>query len=570
MKECIKTRFQRRLINVTINLLSIIFNMNLGDVLGMNVLSLISFFNAYSFIILGVYILKLNHKEIINKLAASVNFCVAIWALAYTFFFDAPTASSAMFWHRMSSPGWILFTVFTTHFFLVISQKTKQWRGIKWYILLYAIPVILLVKALLSLDSPIAKGVVQSKIGWGWTYNSNIGSIWFYLYFLYIITYHLVSFYIIYQWAKKSNRHKFLRQARNIILFEIVMIMMGCFTDLILPAISPIIPPVSILSSIFWGIGFFYIVRTYKIVSVYDVASADLILKTVMDPIIMLDSNGIIIACNHATEELFKYKSEHIINKPLYYFLKSKKYDEEKFKTLLNEKVLLNVEIDLVDSTGKIINSLVSFSIAESRLDGAVGAVLNIHDITELKKVEKELYKGKEKYKELSLYFDKLANYDKLTDIPNRRLFFDKFKLALEDYERSGNKFALIFIDLDGFKPINDCYGHDIGDLILINVAKRLLSSIRKQDIVARIGGDEFVIILHDLQEDSELDNIIQRINERFTESIIIGNIICPLGISLGISKCPEDGITIDELMKIADERMYKDKSLKNMPKGIL
>jgi diguanylate cyclase (GGDEF)-like protein/PAS domain S-box-containing protein len=537
--------------------------MNWGDIFVMNILSLVSFFNAYSFIILGIYTLKLNHKEIINKLAASVNFCVAFWALAYTFFFDAPTVSRAMFWLKLGLAGCTLFTVFTTHLLLEMSEKTKKWKGIKWYILLYALPITLLLKSLLGSDTPIAKGVIQSKIGWGWTYDSNIGSVWFWLFLSYIVIYHLAGFKIIYAWVKKSNRHKFLRYEKNIILFDIVMIIMGCFTDLILPSISPILPPICILSCIFWGIGFFYFVKIYKIASVYDVASADLILKTVMDPIIMLDSNGIIIACNHATEKLFKYSSEQIINKPLYYFLKSKKYDEEKLRTLLNEKVLPNVEIDLVDSAGKIINSLVSFSIAESRLDGAVGAVLNIHDITDLKKVEKELYKGKEKYRKLSEYFNKLANYDKLTNIPNRRLFFDELKIAIENYQRSGNKFALIFIDLDGFKLINDSYGHDIGDLILINTAKKLVSSIRKQDIVARIGGDEFVIILHDLQENCELDNIIQRINERFTESIIIGNLICPVGISLGISKCPEDGITIDELMKIADEKMYKDKRSK-------
>jgi diguanylate cyclase (GGDEF)-like protein/PAS domain S-box-containing protein len=536
----------------------------------MNILSLISFFNAYSFIILGIYILKLNHKEILNKLSASVNFCFGIWSFADTFFYTAPTMRSAMFWYRISSFGWLLFWVFTTHSFLILSGITKKCQGIKWYVLLYTLPVVLLLKTLFSEETPVLKGLVQSKIGLGWTYVLNIKSLWFWVYILYTLIYCSISLYSTYVWIKKSNRIRFLKQLKSIIVIDVVSVIIGFFTDLILPAISPIIPPFFNLISIVWGIVFFYIIKNIKLISVYDAASPDLILKTVMDPIIMVDSNGIIITCNHATEELFKYNSEQIINKPLYYFFKSKKYDEEKFKTLLNEKVLLNVEIDLVDSAGKIINSLVSFSIAESRFDGAVGAVLNIHDITDIKKVEKELYKGKEKYKELSQHLDKLANYDKLTNIPNRRLFFDKLKLTIKNYESSGNKFALIFIDLDGFKPINDSYGHDIGDLILINVAKKLLSSIRKQDIVARIGGDEFVIILHDLQEDFELDNIVQRINERFTESIIIGNLICPLGISLGISKCPEDGITIDELMKIADERMYKDKSLKKMPKGIL
>jgi diguanylate cyclase (GGDEF)-like protein/PAS domain S-box-containing protein len=534
----------------------------------MNILSLISFFNAYSLILLGIYVLRLNHKETLNKLAASVYFCFAIWALPYTFFYTAPTGSSAMFWHKLSGPGCVLYCVFATHFFLILSEETKKWKGIKGYVLLYTMPVILIIQNFFSEESPIAKGVMQSKIGCGWVYVSNIQSIWFWIYVLYIMTYSFCGYYCTYSWGKKSNRLRFLKQGKSIVLLGGVMTMIGTFTDLVLPAIHPIIPPFCNLISIFWGIGFLYIVRNYKLMSIYDVASPDLILKTVMDPIIMLDSKGIIVTCNEATEVFSKYKMKQIINKSIYEFYKSSKYDEQKFKKLFNEKVLCNVEIDLVDSKGDKIYALSSLSVAETRLDGVVGIVLSLHDITKLKKMEKELYKEKEKYKELSEKLDKLANYDKLTDIPNRRLFFDKFKLAIENYGSSGNKFALIFIDLDGFKPINDSYGHDIGDLILINVAKKLAFSIRKQDIVARIGGDEFVIILNDLQESLALDNVAQRINERFTEPIIIGNIICHLGVSIGISKCPEDGITIDELMKIADERMYKDKSLKKIDKG--
>ncbi len=370
--------------------------------------------------------------------------------------------------------------------------------------------------------------------------------------------------------GKKSNRLRSIKQAKSIILLDCIMIMVGFFTDLIIPAISPIIPPTFNLISIVWGISFFYIVKNFKFMSVYDVASTDLIFKTVMDPIIMLDNKGIIITCNQATEDLLKYDLHHIINKPLSDFFKSKKYNDQTLNKLFNEKVLRNVETDLVDSDGNVINALASFSVANSRLDGVVGIVLNLHDITKIKKIEEELYKGREKYKELSEHLDRLANYDELTDIPNRRLFFDKLELAIETYKKIGNKFAIIFIDLDGFKLINDTYGHDIGDKILVNVCRILAVSIREQDIVARVGGDEFVIILSDLQQDFELENIIKRMKELFFDPIKIDNIICPIGISLGISKCPEDGIVIDELMKIADERMYKDKSSKKIKKSML
>jgi len=341
------------------------------------------------------------------------------------------------------------------------------------------------------------------------------------------------------------------------------MIMIGFFTDLIMPAISPIVPPMFNIISIVWGIGFLYIVKSYKLMSVFDASSPDLILKTVMNPIIMIDSNGIIVTCNQATADLFKYNMEQIINKPLFDILKSKKFDQEKLNMLYGIKALRNVEIDLVDSFGNLINAFASFSMAESKLDGLVGMVLNIVDITNLKRIEEELIKSKEQYKDLSEHLDKIANYDKLTDLPNRRLLFDKLELAIENYKISGNKYALVFIDLDGFKLINDSYGHDIGDLLLVKISNIFITSFRKQDIVARVGGDEFVIVFSDIQHELELDNIIQRMKEMFVKPIVIMNNICPIGISLGISKCPEDGITTDELMKIADERMYKDKSSK-------
>jgi hypothetical protein len=84
-----------------------------------------------------------------------------------------------MLWHRISSIGWILLCVFATHFFLILSEKSKKYNSVVQYILLYTLPISLLLKSLFSAETPVAKGLVQSKIGWGWTYDSNIGSVWF-------------------------------------------------------------------------------------------------------------------------------------------------------------------------------------------------------------------------------------------------------------------------------------------------------------------------------------------------------------------------------------------------------
>ena len=159
----------------------------------MNVLSLISFFNAYSFVILGIYILRKNRREPQNILASLVNFCFAFWSFTYAFVYPAKSADIAMFWHKTGSIGWILFCVFEAYFFLLITKRIEKWRDMKQYFLLYILPAVLLIRTLFGNDTPVAKSFVQGKMGLGWTYKLNIKSVWFYVYILYILAllYHM-------------------------------------------------------------------------------------------------------------------------------------------------------------------------------------------------------------------------------------------------------------------------------------------------------------------------------------------------------------------------------------------
>jgi diguanylate cyclase len=152
------------------------------------------------------------------------------------------------------------------------------------------------------------------------------------------------------------------------------------------------------------------------------------------------------------------------------------------------------------------------------------------------------------------------ATYDKLTNLPNRFLFNDRLNQTIIQSNRNNQKFALLFIDLDGFKSVNDSLGHDAGDELLIQTAKRLLDSVRASDTVARIGGDEFTIILSVISnpEDSKFvaRKIIQNISVPFNLKINEAQI----GTSIGISIYPENGEDIETLLKKADEAMYRAK----------
>lgn len=167
-------------------------------------------------------------------------------------------------------------------------------------------------------------------------------------------------------------------------------------------------------------------------------------------------------------------------------------------------------------------------------------------DITEKKKSEKLIWQQ--------------ANFDTLTGLPNRRMFHDRLAQDIKKANRNERHLALLFIDLDRFKEINDTLGHDRGDLLLIEAAQRLQDSVRESDTVARLGGDEFTIILGELDDIHGIDRIVQDILRRLATPFSLGQEIAYLSASIGITLYPEDALSVDNLLKNADQAMYAAK----------
>jgi diguanylate cyclase (GGDEF)-like protein/PAS domain S-box-containing protein len=152
------------------------------------------------------------------------------------------------------------------------------------------------------------------------------------------------------------------------------------------------------------------------------------------------------------------------------------------------------------------------------------------------------------------------AMYDQLTDLPNRRLFMDRIEQAIARARREQKSFALLYIDLDKFKPINDTFGHAAGDSVLQEVASRMKSMLRSTDTVARIGGDEFAIILQDLEDIEYAGIVAQKLIYSIIKPISLNNKTCSVGASIGISYYPIIATDIDTLLLTADNSMYKAK----------
>jgi len=192
-----------------------------------------------------------------------------------------------------------------------------------------------------------------------------------------------------------------------------------------------------------------------------------------------------------------------------------------------------------------IIVAILIMTLITSALDG--------HHASENAIIAEELQAANEK-------LINIAMHDQLTKLPSRRLLEDRVEIAINRSDRNNKSFALLMIDLDKFKPVNDKYGHHVGDEILISVAKRLLLCIRKEDTASRIGGDEFVILLNELASEKDAQWVSKKIIETISQPYEMEDIEIDISCSIGISFYPQNGKDLITLMKQADIAMYQSK----------
>jgi len=246
-------------------------------------------------------------------------------------------------------------------------------------------------------------------------------------------------------------------------------------------------------------------------------------------------------------------------------------YNQEELltKTILDINPSLTIkevlrQKKIVSSTNQLINrsihqrkdgTLYNVQAYIHKLDyqGKEAFVIFDTDITELIETEKLLQEQNKK-------LNHQANHDMLTNLPNRMLFQDRLSEIIKSSTRNQEQFALLFIDLDQFKTINDSLGHNIGDEVLIQTAQRLQSVLRTEDTLARLGGDEFTIILKDVKSIQSASTVAQKIIAIMKEPIIVHSHSLFVSSSIGISMFPEDAQSSANLIKFADAAMYKAK----------
>ncbi|MES9971969.1 MAG: EAL domain-containing protein, partial [Candidatus Thiodiazotropha sp.] len=189
--------------------------------------------------------------------------------------------------------------------------------------------------------------------------------------------------------------------------------------------------------------------------------------------------------------------------------------------------------------------SIVAVRDEHERLQHYVGA---FSDISMIKQHEADL--------------DRIAHYDMLTSVPNRRLLGDRLEQAIAHARRHSKNLAVCYLDLDGFKPINDQFGHEGGDRMLIEIANRLETMSRAEDTVSRLGGDEFVLLWSDIGSESDCARALERVLNKVAEPMQLNNQLVTVSASIGVTLYPDDDVDADSLLRHADHAMYTAKQL--------
>ncbi len=275
--------------------------------------------------------------------------------------------------------------------------------------------------------------------------------------------------------------------------------------------------------------------------------AAQEILETMVDSLFLLDENLAIQKVNSATLNLLKCDEARLLGRSIFsIFSPDKILEDPPLEQLIKRGPVRSHEITFKLTNDEKISLSLSASPVRGENDSAFGTVIILRDISNIKRIEEQLRF--------------LASYDSLTLLPNRILLNDRLQQALGRARRFQRLVALLLIDMDHFKDINDTYGHDVGDLLLKAVANRIKTNLRENDTAARLGGDEFVVVLTDVENSDSVSQVAGRIVESFSRPLIIDGHELSITASIGISLFPSDGTSAEGLFKNADQALYRAK----------
>lgn len=278
------------------------------------------------------------------------------------------------------------------------------------------------------------------------------------------------------------------------------------------------------------------------------VAMLSHVVEQIGEGVCVFDRNDVVVYVNPAFADLHGRRPEELLGTHAREFMSS----EDEYETLLANRAVRDIdggetfrgerEYRLID--GRMIIAHVTVSALRDEAGGALGRIVCVLDVTERRRLEEQL--------------ERAAYFDPLTDLANRRLLLERLEGALVAAESADTSMALLYIDLDDFKPVNDAHGHEAGDRLLTLVAERLTACVAPKDTVSRLGGDEFVVLLERVENIDEARGIAERIVQIISEPFELESGAVMVSASVGIGLGPSRNYR--SLLHAADSAMFEAK----------
>jgi diguanylate cyclase (GGDEF)-like protein/PAS domain S-box-containing protein len=482
--------------------------------------------------------------------------------------------ATAIVYRRTATICWSLMYCLMLHFALVLAEKDRFFSK-PWYIALFYLPAVISIYLFYIYHPILEHQIVRLPYGWSYANLTGNGRLLDIYLPLYASSYILAGVLLVLDWGKHSPLKREKKQAKIIAGTVIVVFLFSSLLDVILPVLGkPIVPSLTVSLIVIPIYGVWYSIKRYRLMNLSPQNVAADVLKTMKEGLVITDRNNRIRDINDGACLMLGYSREDLISKQM-------------------DCILTNYfdipdgihEVMLRRKDGQMLDVSLSSSTLLDEWNEPYGTVLIFQDVSEKKRIQKELLasydeleqKVLERTRELNAAnqdlkneiesraamereIRKLAYYDHLTGLSNKKMFIDYVNGVIAKSQGKKLSMAVLYLDLDSFKMINDTLGHAQGDKLLKMVSERLVSVIRRSDPIARIGGDEFLILVQNRADESSATIIASRLNKAFRQQFVLDGNEVHITVSIGIALYPVDGEDAETLIKNADIAMYTAK----------
>ena len=545
----------------------------------MNIYFLIYFLCGSMYFATSLITLVKYNRKVINLLFFIICLNLSTWSLVLAMMVLAKDAEGAVFYRRLLVVQWSTLYV-EILFFIILLTNNEKYIDKLWKKILVTLPGVL--SFIIYFFTPFStENVQQINNGWAYLIPTDRGFVWNNFFNIYYLSYMLIALILVHRWIRTTQFERERKQGKIIFRSFIYILVASSSIDILLPSLGiGLLPPVIVVISTIAIGSMAYAITVYQMISITPEGIMMDVYKNMNEGIIITDKDDTIISLNEGAQKILSCISYEKLGLDIKVLLKSGIN-----QPLIYEENFTGKELNYTVNENLTLSLLVSAFSQYDQFEGRVGSVYTFQDISYIKKVQSELEDARlnleekiqlrtnelrssndQLYNEILRRIEneseikKLAFSDQLTGLPNRRQFYKSLNNEIKDCKINNQKCAVLFMDLDGFKMINDTLGHDKGDELLVSVSKRVRHILKDEDLLCRVGGDEFLILISNINNTHTIEKICNKVIFSLQSPFVLGNNRVHVKSSIGIACYPEDGRHSDELVKHADIAMYKAK----------